>query len=90
MLTIKFKNRNINIKLYYVDVSTHPEDTRLEIISENPNNKIGGHEGVNITYQRIPERNFWPGIKEQVTDFVRKCDICLEQKIVRVKSMNPC
>ena len=69
----------------YGNVSTPPEESRLDIISENHNSKIGGHKGVNKTYQRIRDRYFWPGIKEQVTDFVRKYKICQEQKIVGAK-----
>ena len=89
MIINEFENSNIKISMCYGNVSTPPEESRLEIISENHNSKIGGHKGVNKTYQRIRERYFWPGIKEQVTDFVRKCKICQEQKIVRAKIHEP-
>ena len=56
---------------------------------ENHQSKIGGHKGVNKTYKRIRERFFWPGIKEQVTEFVRKCNTCQEQKIIRAKTHEP-
>ena len=62
-----------------------PEESRLEIISENHDSKIRGYKGVDKTYQRIREKYFWRGIKAQVTDFVRKCKFCQEQKIVRAK-----
>ena len=29
------------------------------------------------------------GMKEQVTEFIRKCDICQKQKIVRAKIYEP-
>ena len=73
----------------YGNVNTPPEESRLEIISEYHDSKIGGHKGVNKTYQRIRERYFWPGIEEQVTDFVRKCKVRHEQKIVRAKIHEP-
>ena len=57
----------------------------FKILSENLDRKIGGHKGVNKMYQRIREKYFSPGIKEQVTDFVRKCKVCQEQKIVRAE-----
>ena len=56
---------------------------------ENHQSKIGGHKGVNKTYKRIRERFFWPGIKEQVTEFVRRCNTCQEQKIIRAKTHEP-
>ena len=31
----------------------------------------------------------WPGLKDQVTEFVRKCDIYQKQKIVRAKFHEP-
>ena len=31
----------------------------------------------------------WPGLKDQVTEFVRKCDTCQKQKIVRTKIHEP-
>ena len=31
----------------------------------------------------------WPGLEDQVTEFVRKCDICQKQKIVRAKIHEP-
>ena len=31
----------------------------------------------------------WPGLKDQVTEFGRKCDICQKQKIVRAKIHQP-
>ena len=85
ILTNEFENSNVKISVCYGNVSIPPEESRLEIISENHDSKIGGHKGVNKTYQRIPENYFWSSIKEQVTDFVRKCKVCQEQKIVRAK-----
>ena len=35
---------------------------------------------INKTYKRMRGRFFWPGIKKQVTEFVRKCSPCQEQK----------
>ena len=89
MLTNEFKNRNIEIRMCYGNVSTSPEESRLEIISGNRDSKIGGHKGVNKTYQRIRKKYIWPSIKEQITDFVRKCKVCQEKKIVRAKIHEP-
>ena len=71
------------------NVNIPPEELRTQIISENHENKIGGHKGVNKTYRKIRERHMWTGLKNQVTEFVRKCDICQKQKIVRAKIHEP-
>ena len=49
MIINEFENSNIKISMYYGNVSKPPEESRLEIISENHNSKIGGHKGVNKT-----------------------------------------
>ena len=69
-----FKNSDINVTVCHGNVCIPPEEDREQIIVENHQSKIGGHKGVNKTYKRIRERFFWPGIKEQVTEFVRKCN----------------
>ena len=48
----------MKISLCYGNVSIPPEESRLEIISENHDSKIVGHKGVNETYQRIREKYF--------------------------------
>ena len=89
MLTNEFENNNMKIIVCYGNVSTPPEESGLEIISKNHDSKIGAHKGVNIAYIRIQEKYFWPSIKKQVTDFVTKCKVCQEQKIVRAKIHEP-
>ena len=84
-----FKNSNINITVCHGNVCVPFEEDRVQIITENHQSKIGGHNGVNKTYKRIRERFFWPGIKEQITEFVRKCSTCQEQKIVRAQTHEP-
>ena len=53
-----------------------PEELCTQIISENRESKIGAHKGMNKTYRRIRERYMWLGLNDQVTEFIRKCDIC--------------
>ena len=89
ILTQEFTNSKIEITICYGNVNIPPEELRTQIISENHESKIGGHKGINKTYRRIRERYMWPGLKDQVTEFVRKCDICQKQKIVRAKIHEP-
>lgn len=41
------------------------------------------------TYRRIRERYYWKGMRNDIHEFVRKCHICQEQKLVRVKTREP-
>ena len=84
-----FKNNDINVTVCHGNVCVPPQEDREQIIAENHESKIGGHKGVNKTYKRIRERFFWLGIKEQVTEFVRRCNTCQEQKIIRAKTHEP-
>ncbi|OXU16544.1 hypothetical protein TSAR_007828 [Trichomalopsis sarcophagae] len=40
-------------------------------------------------YRRIRERYQWKGIKEDVHNYVRRCEKCQEQKLVRIKTREP-
>lgn len=41
---------------------------------------LGGHSGVQTTYQRVKELFYWPGLKRDVQSFVQQCLICQQAK----------
>lgn len=41
---------------------------------------IGGHSGVQKTYQRMAREVYWAGMKGDVAKFVAECDVCQRQK----------
>jgi hypothetical protein len=53
---------------------------KTKLITEFHSSAIGGHSGADATYQRIKRLFAWPGLKAQVSDFVRQCDICQHAK----------
>ena len=65
MSTNEFANSNMKISVCYGNVSTLPKESCLEIISENHDNKFGGHKGVNKIYQRIQENTFGQALKNK-------------------------
>ena len=71
------------------EVVTPPLNDRLGIISEAHDSAIGGHKGIAKTYHRFRERYFWPGIKEDMCEYVRTCAECQKRKLVRVKTRQP-
>jgi hypothetical protein len=47
---------------------------------------IGGHYGVQATYQRVQKSFYWPGLKSAVELFVKQCQVCQQAKHEHVKS----
>ena len=89
LITEEFVNFKIGIAICYVYINIPQEEIRTQIISGNHENKIDGYKGINKKYRRIRERYMWPGLKDQFTEFVRRCDICQKQKIVMAKIHEP-
>lgn len=44
---------------------------------------LGGHSGIPVTYQKLKQLFFWPGMHAATTAFVRSCDICQQAKLDR-------
>lgn len=59
-----------------VDIEQIDKDRKLKIINEMHNCPVGGHQGVQRTVERIKLYITWPGLEQDVTEYVRKCKIC--------------
>ncbi|KAG7172550.1 Gypsy retrotransposon integrase-like protein 1-like 5 [Homarus americanus] len=46
-----------------------------------------GHSGINATTDKITQRYYWKGVKEEVKDYVSRCDAC--QRSQKIKTMAP-
>lgn len=53
---------------------------QTKLISAMHSSAVGGHSGVRATYQRVRKQYYWPGIKKQVEDWVRQCQLCQQAK----------
>lgn len=53
---------------------------QMKIIRELHGNNLGGHVGMNKTYQLVEERFFWPGLRCEVKKFVKHCLSCQRTK----------
>jgi hypothetical protein len=49
------------------------------------NSGLGGHSGVQATYQRIKQTFVWPGMKQDVARYVASCSICQQAKSEHIK-----
>ena len=60
-----------------------------QIIFENHDSLIGGHKGITKAYRRIRERYTWPGLRNDVHNYIRNCRSCLENKFVQARTHEP-
>ena len=51
-------------------VTILPVDQRLQIIKESHDSAVGGHKGVFKTLERVRERFYWQGFKEELQNYV--------------------
>ncbi|XP_051161523.1 uncharacterized protein LOC127281712 [Leptopilina boulardi] len=84
-----FRGGDIKITLCHGKIEVPPPEIRPKIISEFHDSLVGGHKGITKTYRRIRERYYWPRLRDDVTQFIRKCKSCLENKLVRARTREP-
>lgn len=59
---------------------------RTELITKLHESAIGGHSGQHGTYQRLKSLFYWKGMKRDVRDWIRGCDVCQRCKNENVAS----
>lgn len=60
-------------------------DLQLKLIKELHDNPAGGHSGFPVTYRRIKHLFAWLGMKQQIQQQLKQCQICQQAKPERVK-----
>lgn len=61
------------------------DDLRFTIIRSHHDHMLRGHPGTRKTVQLIMRTYFWPGLRRDVTRYIRTCHTCLRAKPVRHK-----
>jgi hypothetical protein len=50
---------------------------------------IGGHQGIQITYERLKLYVSWPNMFKDIEVYIRKCPLCqLNKQTLRRQKMN--
>lgn len=57
---------------------------RTKIVAALHDSALGGHSGIHATYQRLKKLFWWKGMKGDVEDFVRQCQVCQQAKGERI------
>ena len=84
-----FRGGDITVTLCHGEIEVPPPEMRPKIIAENHDDLIGSPKNITKTYRRIRERYTWPCLRDQVTEFIRGCISCFEQKLVRAQTREP-
>jgi hypothetical protein len=58
------------------------EEVKQGILNLVHNHPIVGHLGCNKTLQQVQEKYYWPGMKEWITEYVKGCAICQQNKVL--------
>ena len=51
-------------------------DMKVKILKENHDSILGGHRGMNKTYEAIKRYYQWPNMKKEVEEYVKECAKC--------------
>ena len=57
-----------------------PKHRKNRIFKEIHDHPLGGHQGQDNTYQRTSELYFWPGMRQDVNQYLRTCNICQKRE----------
>jgi hypothetical protein len=53
------------------------------------NKSVGGHLGMNRTYDRMKLFTTWPGLKQELEEYIKQCETCQKNKITQNKTKMP-
>ncbi|KAL0326250.1 UNVERIFIED_CONTAM: Transposon Ty3-G Gag-Pol polyprotein [Sesamum radiatum] len=53
---------------------------REKIIKSMHDSALGGHSGINGTYQRVKPLFYWPTLKGDINTWVKECEVCQRSK----------
>jgi hypothetical protein len=69
--------------------SVPTEEEKLKILQEFHQQPTGGHLGINRTFDRIKLYTSWPGMKQEIENYLKHCEICQKNKITQRKTKLP-
>ncbi|XP_045479182.1 uncharacterized protein LOC123684075 [Harmonia axyridis] len=61
-------------------IFVHDENLIKEILFENHDSPLGGHQGFERTYEKIKQLYSWKNMKDEIRQYIKKCKICQQSK----------
>lgn len=65
------------------------KEAKEAIFQELHDKTTGGHQGMNRTYDRLKLFTSWPGMKQDLEEYVRRFETCQQNKITQNKTRMP-
>ena len=81
-----FNNTNIKIIICLNNIEYVKIEDRDRIFEMYHFSTIGGHSGVNRTYNRLKEKYFWENLKSDIQNRIKNCEDCHRNKLKRKKT----
>jgi hypothetical protein len=85
-------NANAFSRIHVTEEYTVGQETRLTkeekqaIFEEMHDKPVGGHLGMNRIYDRMKLFTTWPGMKQELEQYIRQCETCQKNKITQKKT----
>ena len=89
MLKYIFKDSNIFLNIYKNLIINPNKEDIPSIIKKYHSSITAGHSGINKTCSRIRQKYFWSNLRKDVEKFIKHCDSCQRNKLVRKKNLQP-
>jgi hypothetical protein len=65
------------------------DDMKIKIFREHHDSILGGHRGMNKTYEAVKEHYRWPNMRKELEEYIRKCAKCQINKTLRPQGKAP-
>lgn len=84
-----FNKTNIKVIICLNNIIYVEMDKRDKIFEMLHATKIGGHSGINRTYNRIKDKYYWENLKVDIKKRIQSCEECQRNKLKRIKTKQP-
>lgn len=89
MIRYVFRNTDIKVSVYQNLILNPSAEEIPKILEEYHSNPSSGHSGFHRTYNRIKERYKWHNMKKDINKFIKTCESCQKNKLLRKKHCKP-
>lgn len=62
-----------------------PKKLRYDVIRGSHDPPTAGHVGIFKTFVKVADRYYWPKMRSDISNFVRRCKVCLSHKVSQQK-----
>ena len=76
-----FTNTNMKVIVCLNNIEYVKIEDRDRILEMYHSSTIGGHSGINRTYNRLKEKYFWENLKSDIQNRIKKCEDCQRNKL---------